>query len=75
MKEPNPTVYACKIINLAEVNNEEMSYIKKEIRFHSMVKSEFCVRLHNRIETKNHMYMIQDYCNGLDLAALLEIRK
>jgi len=52
-----------------------MGYIKKEIKFHSMVKSEFCVRLHNKIETKNHMYMIQDYCNGLDLAVLLEIRK
>jgi serine/threonine protein kinase len=32
------------------------------------------VQLHRKIETKNNFYMIQDYCNGLNLATLLKIR-
>lgn len=40
-----------------------------------MVKSNYCVRLHQTIKTSSNIYMVQDYCNGFDLAVLLKLRK
>lgn len=68
-------LFACKVIDLIKTSEEDISYVKKEIKIHRMVKSDYCVCLHKSIETIHNMYMIQDYCNGLDLAVLLRVRK
>lgn len=52
-----------------------MECIQKEVSIHNMVQSDQCVRLHSSIKTGTKIYMIQDYCNGYDLAVLLRLRK
>lgn len=52
-----------------------MDCISKEVRIHNMIKSDYCVRLHQTIKTSSNIYMIQDYCNGFDLSVLLKLRK
>jgi serine/threonine protein kinase len=68
-------VYACKIMEVAGISQEDMDCISKEVRIQNMVKSEQCVRLHQTIKTSSNIYMIQDYCNGFDLSVLLKLRK
>lgn len=53
----------------------EMACLKKEVEIHNMVKSEHCVRLYSSIKTGSNLYMLMDYCNGMDLGVLLRQRK
>jgi len=75
VKTPNSKIYACKIIEITAISKEDMDCIQKEVRIHYMVKSDWCVRLYQCIKTSSNIYMIQDYCNGFDLAVLLRLRK
>lgn len=75
VREPNAKMYACKIIEITCISQEDMDCIQKEVRLHNMVKSEQAVRLHQTIKTNSNIYMMQDFCNGFDLAVLLRLRK
>ena len=68
-------IYACKIIEIADISQEDLDCIHKEVRIHGMVKSEHSVRLHQTIKTSSNIYMMQEYANGFDLAVLLKMRK
>ena len=68
-------IYACKIIEIADISHEDLECIHKEVRIHGMVKSDHSVRLHQTIKTSSNIYMMQEYANGFDLAVLLKMRK
>ena len=68
-------IYACKIIEIVNISHEDMECIEKEVRLHNMVQNEYSVRLFNTIKTNSNIYMMQEFCNGFDLAVLLKIRK
>jgi serine/threonine protein kinase len=49
--------------------------LQEEIRVLSnLPASDHIIRLHETIKTKNHFYLIVDYCNGGDLESVLEHR-
>jgi serine/threonine protein kinase len=52
-----------------------MDCIEKEVRLHNMVQSNHAVRLYNTIKTNSNIYMMQEFCNGFDLAVLLKLKK
>lgn len=68
-------VFACKIIEIANISQEDMDCIQKEVRIHSMIKNDYSVKLYQTIKTSSNIYMIQELCNGFDLAVLLKLRK
>lgn len=67
--------YACKIIEIVDIAQDEMDCIEKEVRLHNLVQSDFSVRLYQTIKTSSNIYMMMEYCNGSDLAVLLQVRK
>jgi len=67
--------YACKIIDVKRITAEDLECIHKEVRIHSLVHSEYCVRLHQTIKTSSNIYMVQELCNGFDLSQLLKVKK
>jgi hypothetical protein len=67
--------YACKIIDVKRISAEDLECIHKEVRIHSLVRSEYCVRLHQTIKTSSNIYMVQELCNGFDLSQLLKVKK
>jgi len=73
--DPSKKIYACKIIEIADISQDDLDCIHKEVRIHGMVKSEYSVRLHQTIKTSSNIYMMQEYANGFDLAVLLKMRK
>lgn len=75
VKQANSKMFACKIIEITCISQEDYDCIQKEVRLHNMVKSENCVRLYQTIKTNSNIYMMQDFCNGFDLAVLLRLRK
>lgn len=72
--DPSKRIYACKIIEIADVGADDLECIHKEVRIHGMVRSPYSVRLHQTIKTGSNIYMMQDYCNGYDLGVLLKKR-
>lgn len=50
--------------------------LQEEIKILSNLPAscEHIIRLHDTIKTKNHFYLIVDFCNGGDLEELLETR-
>lgn len=67
--------YACKIIDIVGISNDDMECIEKEVSLHSLVKSQYSVCLHKTIKTSSNVYMMQEFCNGYDLGALIAVRK
>ena len=59
--------YACKIMEVANIKPQEMACIEKEVDIHNRVKSDHCLRLYQAVKTQSNLYMLLDYCNGLDL--------
>jgi serine/threonine protein kinase len=59
----------------ANISQEDYESIMKEVHIHTMVKSPYCVKLHQTMKTSSNIYMIMDYCNGSDLQKLMHIRK
>jgi hypothetical protein len=44
-------IFACKIMEVANIDKEELECIQKEVLIHNMIKSEYCVKLHHSIKT------------------------
>lgn len=65
-------IYACKIFDTETFNEEDMQLVFKEVKIHSLVRSNFSVRHYQTIKTSNKIYMFQEYANCFDLAVLLE---
>ena len=68
-------IYACKIIDIANISTEDMDCIQKEVRIHALVDSPYAIKLYQTIKTSSNIYMLMDYCNGMDLSVLLKTRK
>ena len=68
IKNKNAQIFACKIMEVANVSQSELACIEKEVMIHSRVKAKNCVHLYNSFKTQSNMYMMMDYCNGFDLA-------
>jgi len=61
-------------MEIANIKEEDLACIHKEVRIHGMVRSAYSVRLHQTIKTGSNIYMMQEYANGYDLAVLLRVR-
>ena len=72
--DPTKKIYACKIIEISDVSEEDLECIHKEVRIHGMVRSKYSVRLHQTIKTGSNIYMMMDYCNGYDFGVVLKLR-
>ena len=44
--DPTKKIYACKIIEISDVSQDDLDCIHKEVRIHGMVRSPYSVRLH-----------------------------
>jgi len=60
------------MMDVSKIDEKEMRCIEKEIYIHNLVQHQNCVRLYQSLKTSSKMYMIMDYCNGLDLGELLK---
>lgn len=58
VKKKVKNIYACKIIEIVDISQEDMDCIEKEVRLHNMVQSEYSVRLFNTIKTNSNIYMM-----------------
>ena len=67
IKSNSKKIYACKIMEVANIKPQEMACIEKEVDIHNRVKSDHCLRLYQAVKTQSNLYMLLDYCNGLDL--------
>ena len=74
-KQKIDKTYACKIIEIVSISQEDMDCIEKEVRLHNLIQSTYSVRLYQTIKTGSNIYMMMEYCNGSDLAVLLQVRK
>ena len=72
--DPSKKIYACKIIEISDISQEDLDCIHKEVKIHGMVRSPHAVRLHQTIKTGSNIYMMQEYANGFDLGVLLKAR-
>ena len=74
-KNENCKIYACKIMEVANIDKKEMACIEKEVMIHNMLKSDNSVKLYSSIKTSSNLYMMMDYCNGNDLQGFLKLRR
>ena len=65
------TIYACKVFDIGKFTDVEMQQVFKEVKIHSMVRSEYAIRHFQTIKTSTKIYMIQEYANCFDLENLL----
>ena len=56
--DPSKKIYACKIIEIADISQEDLDCIHKEVKIHGMVRSPHAVRLHQTIKTGSNIYMM-----------------
>ena len=60
-------IYACKIYENEFFSPDQMNMVFREMKVHSMLRSENCIYLHQSIKTAKNVYMIQEYANCFDL--------
>ena len=72
--DTDKTIYACKVIDSKNFEESEMQQVFKEVKIHSMIDSDYCIKHIQTIKTLSKIYMIQEYANSFDLAVLLEQR-
>ena len=72
--DTDKTIYACKVIDSENFQEAEMQQVFKEVKIHSMIQSDYCIKHFQTIKTSTKIYMIQEYANSFDLAVLLEQR-
>ena len=73
--DPTKKIYACKIIEIADISKEDLACIHKEVKIQGMVRSPHSVRLNQTIKTGSNIYMMQEYANGYDLSVLLKVKQ
>ena len=44
--DPSKKIYACKIIDISDISQDDLDCIHKEVKIHGMVRSNHAVRLH-----------------------------
>ena len=67
--------YACKKFFRSKMTKTSLKNLQEEIKVLSNIPNcDNIIKLHQAIKTKNHFYLIVDYCNGGDLESLLEQR-
>ena len=67
-------IYACKCFDITNFTEEDMKLVFKEVKIHSLVRSDYTIRHYQTIKTSTKIYMIQEYANATDLEHLLEAR-
>ena len=65
---------ACKIIKKANLTNNQLQDLEREINILSSTSSPYVVGLRTVEETKNNYYLFMEFCNGGDLADLKRLR-
>jgi 5'-AMP-activated protein kinase catalytic alpha subunit len=66
---PTKEKVAIKILNKERI---DINKIKKEIKILQRLKHINIIQIYEIIETKKHLYIIMEYCNGQDLFSLIK---
>ena len=56
------------------LNRKLTQLIENEIEIMKVVKSEYIVKLHKAMKTRQQYYLFTQFCNGCDLLELKEAR-
>ena len=51
-------IYACKIFDTESFSEEDMQMVFKEVKIHSLIRSEYAIRHFQTIKTSQKIYMI-----------------
>ena len=73
-KKDDQKKYATKVYNRAFIDeNQELTrYLRKEVMIVKNLYHPNIIKLHDRKKSKNHYYIIYEYCNGGRLSEALE---
>ena len=73
-KKQTKSYFAIKVLKKEEmVRKNQVSNIKQERKIMSKTKSPFVVKLHYSFQSKEHLYLVQEYCNGGDFGSMLKM--
>jgi serine/threonine protein kinase len=73
-KITNEQVYACKVFKRDQMTRKSWKNLHDEIQNLESLSSPFIVKLIDKFKTKNHFYIVLEFCNGGDLESYLEKR-
>ena len=66
--------YAIKVLKKDEmIRKNQVDNIKQERKILSRTNSPFLVKLYYSFQSINNLYLVQEYCNGGDCAAMLKL--
>ena len=51
-------IYACKCFDITNFTEEDMKLVFKEVKIHSLVRSDYTIRHYQTIKTSTKIYMI-----------------
>lgn len=66
---------AVKILDLSKIKGFLFDLLKKEISIHKKLDHQNVVKCFDVIQTKSHIYIIQQFCSGGDLGTYISQRK
>ena len=65
--------YALKVINKDKIKLQSMKkYATNEYKILQMIKHKFIVKLKLSFESKSHLFLLLEYCQGMDLSKYLD---
>ena len=71
-KGDNPQKLATKIIDLRKIEKPAAKYLNNEIKIMKILKHQNIIQLIDVLKTKNHLYLIMEFCNGGTLSECLK---
>mmetsp|Transcript_4770 Transcript_4770/g.8171 ORF Transcript_4770/g.8171 Transcript_4770/m.8171 type:complete len:267 (+) Transcript_4770:347-1147(+) len=67
-------MYACKVVERAELCQTKEGLIVSEIQNQDSVQSKYVVKMRKAIKTDSRYYIFMEYCNGSDLKEVMELK-
>ena len=71
----NPVLYACKVVERADLCSTKEALIVSEIQNQDSVQSQYVVKMRKAIKSDARYYIFMEFCNGSDLKELMEVRQ
>ncbi|RNF26762.1 putative protein kinase [Trypanosoma conorhini] len=67
MKVSDGTLYALKITSLKHSHAPSLMRMRTEVRCLESIDHFACIRLHEKLETESHFFLVMEYCDAGDL--------
>ena len=69
-----PTIYACKVVEKADLCDTKEALIISEIQNQDSVASKYVTKMRKAIKTASRYYIFMEFCNGSDLKEVMELK-